>query len=360
VFSSQLISLNRYPFYLFSVHFIYLFIHLFYFFTFILFRFLFFPFSQNYRVNVASAVNILSSTSTSFGGGAGQIDEKLQQQLLEEEEHAMKQFKEKKGGTNPFATAPEPASSENNTPNILDLFGIPDGGVPAGGSGASATVVPASQASGGASDKASDDLLQLAGNPFASVLNATSSNSTQSAQSTAGLPAGGATSVPQQTLPSFSSSPFTAAATSSNTGNANGLYTSTAGGFATDSSFSNVFGNQNSTLDATGVGASFFGEILQPQGGVGGVGAVPGANGGTGNGTGPGGKLVSGDLDASLANLTSNLNLGAGQAKQFKADQQTKGPPMGSRMLAPTSNNNLTSTSGFNAANQNTMAHPFF
>ena len=31
-----------------------------------------------------------------------------------------------------------------------------------------------------------------------------------------------------------------------------GLYTSTAGGFATDSSFSNVFGNQNSTLDATG------------------------------------------------------------------------------------------------------------
>ena len=64
-----------------------------------------------------------------------------------------------------------------------------------------------------------------------------------------------------------------------------------------------------------GVGASFFGEILQPQGGVGGVGAVPGANGGTGNGTGPGGKLVSGDLDASLANLTSNLNLGAGQAK---------------------------------------------
>jgi len=312
------------------------------------------------RVNVASAVNILSSTSTSFGGGAGQIDEKLQQQLLEEEEHAMKQFKEKKGGTNPFATAPEPASSENNTPNILDLFGIPDGGVPAGGSGASAAAAPASQASGGASDKASDDLLQLAGNPFASVLNATSSNSTQSAQSTAGLPAGGATSVPQQTLPSFSSSPFTAAATSSNTGNANGLYTSTAGGFATDSSFSNVFGNQNSTLDATGVGASFFGEILQPQGGVGGVGAVPGANGGTGNGTGPGGKLVSGDLDASLANLTSNLNLGAGQAKQFKADQQTKGPPMGSRMLAPTSNNNLTSTSGFNAANQNTMAHPFF
>jgi hypothetical protein len=45
-----------------------------------------------FRINVASAVNILSSTSTSFGG-AQQIDEKLQRQLLEEEEKAMNQFK---------------------------------------------------------------------------------------------------------------------------------------------------------------------------------------------------------------------------------------------------------------------------
>ena len=44
------------------------------------------------RVNVATAVNILSSTSTSFGG-AQQIDEKLQKQLLDEEEKAMSQFK---------------------------------------------------------------------------------------------------------------------------------------------------------------------------------------------------------------------------------------------------------------------------
>ena len=56
-----------------------------------------------------------------------------------------------------------------------------------------------------------------------------------------------------------------------------------------------------------GVGASFFGEILQPQGGVGGA-----AQGNSNGGTTVGGKLVSGDLDASLANLTSNLNLGGG------------------------------------------------
>ena len=44
--------------------------------------------------------------------------------------------------------------------------------------------------------------------------------------------------------------------------------------------------------------------------------------------------------------------------RHFKADQQTKGPPMGSRMLAPISNNNVTSP-GFNAANQNTMVRIF-
>ena len=64
-------------------------------------------------------------------------------------------------------------------------------------------------------------------------------------------------------------------------------------------------------MSFTGVGASFFGEILQPQGGGAGV----NASGAAGNGTGPGGKLVSGDLDASLANLTSNLNLGGGYSK---------------------------------------------
>ena len=55
------------------------------------FDFIFYFFMLS-RVNVATAVNILSSTSTSFGG-AQQIDEKLQQQLLEEEEQAMNQFK---------------------------------------------------------------------------------------------------------------------------------------------------------------------------------------------------------------------------------------------------------------------------
>jgi len=245
------------------------------------------------RVNVATAVNILSSTSTSFGG-AQQIDEKLQQQLLEEEEQAMNQFKEKQKATNPFAAAPEPAgASDSNTPNILDLFGVSAPPATAGTTAPPAVAgAPAASGNGNstADKKSSDDLLQLAGNPFASVLNSsntTSASTTSNSQNSTGQLA-------------FSSSPFAAP-----TAGSNGFHTSTAGAFATDSSFSNVFGNQNSTLDATGVGANFFGEILQPQGGS--------ANGQmAGNGTTPSGKLVSGDLDASLANLTSNLNLNAG------------------------------------------------
>jgi len=240
------------------------------------------------RVNVATAVNILSSTSTSFGG-AQQIDEKLQKQLLDEEEKAMSQFKgDKQKATNPFAAAPEPTggSAESNTPNILDLFGVsaPPSQAAAAPAPAPTAAAPVNSSAAPGNPKSSDDLLQLAGNPFASVLNSTSTTSTS--QATTGL--------------AFSSSPF-AAPTGSN-----GFHTSTAGAFATDNSFSNAFGNQSSTLDATGVGANFFGEILQPQGGS--------TNGQmAGNGTTPAGKqVVSGDLDASLANLTSNLNLGAG------------------------------------------------
>ena len=70
--------------------------------------------------------------------------------------------------------------------------------------------------------------------------------------------------------------------------------------------------------------SNLFGDILQPQGS-----STTGANdlfGGFGpgaatNGTSSGSQannkkgLVTGDLDASLANLTTNLNLAAGQGK---------------------------------------------
>ena len=60
------------------------------------------------------------------------------------------------------------------------------------------------------------------------------------------------------------------------------------------------------------VGASFFGDILQPQNNAGSGGGVPGSGSAATNGND---KLVGGDLESSLANLTSNLNLQSGQSK---------------------------------------------
>ena len=57
---------------------------------------------------------------------------------MQEEEAAMEKFRSTAGASNPFAAAPAPSSEE--TPNILDLFGV---AAPAGGSAAPA-IAPAS------------------------------------------------------------------------------------------------------------------------------------------------------------------------------------------------------------------------
>ena len=76
-------------------------------------------------------------------------------------------------------------------------------------------------------------------------------------------------------------------------------------------------------------GANFFGDILQPQGSNptggndlfgGGFGGFTATNGTTSHATSGGQAntkqgLVAGDLDASLANLTTNLNLAGGHGK---------------------------------------------
>lgn len=231
--------------------------------------------AQGNRVNVESAVNILSSTSTSFGASsASNIDGKLQRQLLAEEEQAMQKCKDGAKATNPFASdapaAPAPADN-STTPNILDLFGMQD--APAAAS------EPA---------KSSDDLLQLSGNPFASVLNSAAAPAPAAAAAPAVAPAAAAS-----------------------------------GGFNFGAGFPD-------TANANAVGASFFGDMLQPQGtsqgGVNGTGGLGGAQD-----AGAKGKLVSGDLDASLANLTTNLNLASGANKPMRAfDSRPKGPPMAS------------------------------
>ena len=81
---------------------------------------------------------------------------------MEEEEAAMEKFRASASTSNPFAAAP--AGGAEETPNILDLFGVQ---APAGGAAAPAPAA-AAPSGGGA---ASDDLLQLSGNPFANMLN---------------------------------------------------------------------------------------------------------------------------------------------------------------------------------------------
>merc|ERR1719430_2903269 len=200
------------------------------------------PTQGGHRVNVAAAVNVLNTTSNAFGTAANgaNIDEKTAQKLLEEEAAAMEKFRENASTHNPFAAAP--AAPAEETPNILDLFGV---AAPAGGAApapsweapATTTAPPA------ASDKASDDLLQLAGNPFANMLNA----------------AGSGNFPPTSAPPT--SSPFMAPASAAGFGSGQ----SSSSPFVTDNSFSNVFGQPTSASSASG---AVFGDVMQPSGGV--------------------------------------------------------------------------------------------
>ena len=110
-------------------------------------------------------IDVFSAFGSAANGGS--IDEKMQKQLMEEEAAAMEKFRAGASASNPFASAPAQGSEE--TPNILDLFGV---AAPAGGA------APPQPGAGAAA--ASDDLLQLSGNPFANMLNAAGAASNNS------------------------------------------------------------------------------------------------------------------------------------------------------------------------------------
>jgi len=229
---------------------------------------------------------------SAFGTAANgaNIDEKTAQKLLEEEAAAMEKFRENASASNPFAAAPPAASEE--TPNILDLFGVP---APATATAAPAweAAAPSTAAPTVSSEKASDDLLQLAGNPFANMLNAAGSGS-----------------LPPASVPP-TSSPFMAPASAAGFGSAQ----SSSSPFVTDNSFSNVFGQPSS---ASSVSGNIFGDIMQPSGGA-------GASNGSKEASGA--KVLTGDLDSSLANLASNLNFGPSGNKTLIGGP-VRGPPM--------------------------------
>ncbi|XP_031782777.1 phosphatidylinositol-binding clathrin assembly protein LAP isoform X39 [Nasonia vitripennis] len=200
------------------------------------------------RTNVKSGVSALSSTSTAFGTAAsnqrleqtgnGHIDEALRQQALAEEEAVMNQYKQAKvqsptGGpsTNPFLSSP----TNNASQPIVDLFG-----------GAPATD----------GQKASDDLLQLAGNPFADMFGA----------------------------PAQPAAPVQPAPVQNNMWMTN------------DNNFSSVFGNQDQQAAA--------GQPVNAASAA----AAPG-------------KVLTGDLDSSLASLAQNLSINKSAQQQVKGMQ---------------------------------------
>ncbi|XP_071569510.1 phosphatidylinositol-binding clathrin assembly protein LAP isoform X18 [Temnothorax nylanderi] len=216
--------------------------------------------ASSHRTNVKSGVSALSSTSTAFGTAAsnarleqtgnGHIDEALRQQALAEEEAAMNQYKAKvqspsSTSTNPFLSSP----TNNANQPIVDLFG--------------ATSADNQQSS----QKASDDLLQLAGNPFANMFGAQPA-------------AGTAQPAAQMQNNMWMTNGFASTAPPANNN------------FVTDNSFSSVFGNQDQQSTAG-----------QP------VGA---ANTG---------KVLTGDLDSSLASLAQNLTINKSAQQQVKGMQ---------------------------------------
>lgn len=221
------------------------------------------------RTNVKSGVSALSSTSTAFGTAAANtrldshtngIDESLKQQVLAEEEAAMNQYK---------AKVSSPTSSGG--PSTNPFLSSPTAAATAGNTtqpivdlfGSLPATAETSQPT-----KASDDLLQLSANPFADIFSAP--------PQTASVPV---TAVSDMWL----SNGFRGAQPATNA-------------FVSDQSFNSVFGGTETNSGAGTAG-----------------GAHP-SDPGTG-------KVLTGDLDSSLASLAQNLSINKGSQVTVKGVQ---------------------------------------
>ncbi|XP_042864903.1 phosphatidylinositol-binding clathrin assembly protein LAP-like isoform X9 [Penaeus japonicus] len=194
------------------------------------------------KVNIKSAVSALNSTSVSFGSvssngrmgepvtnnnGTGPLDETTKRAALAEEEAMYEKLKTDHAKNNPFLSSPTtdappvPITNNGDSSQIIDLFGTAQTADPAA----------AAQAS-----KASDDLLQLAGNPFADMI------------------PGPATTAPAPTQTYTNELPDEGFMTASVSQSVSQNSTST--GFVSDNAFDAVFGN-NSTSQSTVPSSTF-------------------------------------------------------------------------------------------------------
>lgn len=236
------------------------------------------PTQANNQKNVKSGVSALSSTSNAFGTAVSnntQIDETIKQQAVAEEEAAMNQYKAKVQSpsalnTNPFLSSPVKTAEAQP---ILDLFGAP----------------PTSSANN-QSTKASDDLLQL-GNPFADMFAGT-------ATTTASQPIFSATTA-QATQPAttnFFATATNGQAPATNMWATNGFAPQPSAEAFTSNNLISVFDNaEPSVFDPVSDVMKPVAQPTQPA-----MNMAPAATQS---------KVLTGDLESSLASLAENLTI---------------------------------------------------
>ncbi|XP_076300443.1 phosphatidylinositol-binding clathrin assembly protein lap isoform X18 [Lasioglossum baleicum] len=221
--------------------------------------------SASNRTNVKSGVSALSSTSTAFGTAAS--NNRLDHTGNGHIDEALRQqaLAEEEAAMNQYkAKVQSPSGGPSTNPFLSSPTNNADQPI--------VDLFGAPQAgAANESQKASDDLLQLAGNPFADMFGAPQTAPAQTAQ-------------PQNNM-----------------------------WMTNDNSFSSVFGNQDSQSGFDGIGS-----VIMPT-------AVAGDNHISAAGQQPNaastGKVLTGDLDSSLASLAQNLTINKSAQQQVKGMQ---------------------------------------
>ncbi|XP_078042341.1 phosphatidylinositol-binding clathrin assembly protein lap isoform X17 [Augochlora pura] len=215
--------------------------------------------SASNRTNVKSGVSALSSTSTAFGTAAS--NNRLDHTGNGHIDEALRQqaLAEEEAAMNQYkAKVQSPPGGPSTNPFLSSPTNNADQPI------VDLFGAPTTAANNEA-QKASDDLLQLAGNPFADMFGAPQTAPAQTAQ-------------PQNNMWMTNGNGFAAVPSANNN-------------FVTDNSFSSVFGNQDSQS----------------------AGQQPNAT--------ATGKVLTGDLDSSLASLAQNLTINKSAQQQVKGMQ---------------------------------------
>nr|XP_022292070.1 phosphatidylinositol-binding clathrin assembly protein LAP-like isoform X27 [Crassostrea virginica] len=254
-------------------------------------------------VGFAAAINTISNNTPTIN-----VSEEERQRILDEENARLQQLKKEQFGTStadspsqeqrlkelghsPQQTAPSTNPFTTQTPNgTSDLLGSPSG----------------------PSQKSSDDLLSLTGNPFI-----------QNVQNVMAMQTATQAMAPPSSFASWNSSPNSTAPAVGQLMDGTGVMVPQASqqaalqhrglGSTLKESAPSDLGSAPFLADQSGFDA--FGEVLKPTGNVGGMNSTTNQ------------KLINKDLDSSLSQLAGNLNIkGSGsQVKKQQHDWQPKG-----------------------------------